>query len=127
MSGRQVCITAQEAVNAHIVKGEKSASTTLLLPRHQDKQDTGIRTKMPRRLIRHLLAVLSELTGSALSAAMSGKVKLQTVRRMTAVVLVVVAKLLEGPQSNRHLRQHNISCCLNGTMSAMLWMAFIPT
>jgi len=122
-----VCIAAQEAVNAHVVKGKKSASTTLLLSRHQDKQDTGIRTKMPRRLIRRLLAVVSELTGSALSAAMSGKVKLHDVCRMTADVLFVATKLLEGKLSNPHLKQHVISCCVNGTMSAMLQLAFIPT
>ncbi len=53
ISGRAKCPAAQEAANAPIVKGGKSASTSLLLSRHRDKQDTGIRTRMPRRLIRH--------------------------------------------------------------------------
>ena len=82
---------------------------------------------MPRHLSRQSLAVASELSGSALSAAMSGRVKLHNVCRTTADVLVVATKLVEGKQSNPHLKQHVISCCVNGTMSAMVQMAFIPT
>ena len=82
---------------------------------------------MPRHLSRQSLAVASELSGSALSAAMSGRVKLHNVCRTTADVLVVATKLVEGKQSNPHLKQHVISCCVSGTMSAMLQMAFIPT
>jgi hypothetical protein len=127
MSGRPECLTAQEVADAHIVKAERHASTTLLLPKHQDKSSTGIRTKTPRHLSRRLLAVPSELSGSAPSAAMNGSVKLHSVCRTTADVLVVDIKLVEGKQSNPHLKQHVISCCVSGTMSAMLQMAFIPT
>jgi len=46
---------------------------------------------------------------------------------MTADVLVAVTKLLEGKQSGQRLKQHDIRFCVNGTMSAMLQMAFIPS
>ena len=85
-----MCSAAQQAVNAHIVKGEKSASTILLLPKHQDKSSTGIRTRIQRRLSRCLRAVTSGLNGSAQSAAMSGKLKLHCVQGKTAVVLGAV-------------------------------------
>jgi len=57
---------------------------------------------------------------------MSGRVKLHSVREKTADVLFVATKLLEGKKSIPHLKQHHISCCMNGTMSTMLLMAFIP-
>ncbi len=82
---------------------------------------------MPRHLSRQSLAVASELSGSALSAAMSGKLQLHDVRRTTADVLSVAIKIREEKQSNPHLKQHVISCCVSGTMSAMLQIAFIPT
>ncbi len=71
-------------------------------------------------------SITSELSGSALTAAMSGRVKLHSVRGKTADFLDVATKLLEGEKSTPHLKQHSISCCMNGTMSAMLQMAFIP-
>ena len=93
---------------------------------HRDKQGTGTMTRMPRHLSRCLLAVTLGPNGSAQSAAMSGKLKLHNVFRMTSVVFFAVTKK-EGTQSDQHLKQCNTHCCLNGTTSAMLQMAFIPT
>ena len=74
---------------------------------------------------RRLLAVTSGLSGSAQHAVTSGKLRSRAVCSKTADVLVAVANL-EGEQSSQHLKKRNMSCCLNGTMSAMLQMAFIP-
>jgi len=127
ISGRPVCMTAQEAPNAHTVKGKEYVSTALLLPKHRANWSTGTTTRMLRRLSRCLRAVTSGLSGSAQSVATSGKVKLHDVCSMTADVLVAVTKLLEGKQSGQRLKQHDIRFCVNGTMSAMLQMAFIPS
>ena len=108
-------------------EGKKVCEHSSLATKAPSNYSTGIRAKMPRHLSRRLLAVTSELSGSALSAAMSGKLQLHTVCRMTADVLVAITKLLEGKQSSQRLKQPNISCCVNGTMSAMPQMAFIPT
>ena len=79
MSGRQLCLYVPEGPNAHIVKGEQYASTTLWLPRHQDNSSIGTRRKTPTHQSRHLLAAVFGLNGSAKSAAMSGELKLQGV------------------------------------------------
>ena len=79
MSGRQWCTSVQQEPNAHTVKGEHFASTTLLLPRHRDKSNTGTRQKMPTHQSRCLLAANYGLNGSAKPAAMSGKLKLERV------------------------------------------------
>ncbi|DBA80938.1 TPA: hypothetical protein ACH3X2_007158 [Trebouxia sp. C0005] len=79
MSGRQLCLHVPEGPNAHIVKGEQYASTTLWLPRHQDNSSIGTRRKTPTHQSRHLLAAVFGLNGSAKSAAMSGELKLQGV------------------------------------------------
>ncbi len=73
MSGRQLFTAVQEEPNAHTVKGDRYASTTLSLPRHQDNSNIGTRRKMPTHQSRHLLAADFGLNGSAKSAAMSGK------------------------------------------------------
>ncbi len=83
-------------------------------------------TRMPRYLSKQLRAVTSGLSGSAQHATMNGKVRSHNACGKTADVLVAVANL-EGEQGNRRLKHRNISCCLNGTMSAMLQMAFILT
>jgi len=75
MSGRQLCPNVQEEPNAHIVKGERYASTTLSLPRHQGKSNIGTRKKTPTHQSRRLLAAVFGLNGSAKSAAMSGKLE----------------------------------------------------
>ena len=126
MSGRQLCPGVQEEPNAHIVKGEHYASTTLSLPRHQDKPNTGTRQKMPAHRSRRLLAAIFGLNGSARSAATSGKLRLHRVQK-TAVVAPAVVKLRQSRQSYQHLKHHIMRCCLSGTMSAMLRMAFTPT
>ncbi|DBA80939.1 TPA: hypothetical protein ACH3X2_007159 [Trebouxia sp. C0005] len=79
MSGRQLFLNARRDPNARIVKGEQYASTTLSLPRHQGKSNIGTRRKMPTHQSRRLLAAVFGLNGSAKSAAMSGKLKLQGV------------------------------------------------
>jgi len=63
-------------------------------------------------------------------AATGGKLKSRTVCRTTADVLFALSKLLERKQSNPRLKQRNclsVTCCVSGTMSAVLQMAFIPT
>ena len=126
MSGRQLCTNVQQEPNAHTVKGEHYASTTLSLPRHQDKSNTGTRRKTPTHQSGRLLAAVFGLSGSARSAAMSGKLKLDPVQNATVVVPAVV-KPRQSKQSNQHLKQHIMRCCLNGTMSAMPQMAFTLT
>ncbi|DBA67996.1 TPA: hypothetical protein ACH3X2_014029 [Trebouxia sp. C0005] len=79
MSGRQRCSDAPQGANAHIVKGEQYVSTTLSLPRHQGNSNIGTRQKTPTHQSRRLLAAHFGLNGSAKSAAMSGKLKLQGV------------------------------------------------
>ena len=126
MSGRHLCTNVQQEPNAHTVKGEHYASTTLSLPRHQDKPNTGTRQKMPAHRSRRLLAAIFGLNGSARSAATSGKLRLHRVQK-TAVVAPAVVKLRQSRQSYQHLKHHIMRCCLSGTMSAMLRMAFTPT
>ena len=99
---------AQEAVNAHIVKAERCASTALTLPKHRDKSRTGIRTRTPRHLNRQSLAVTSELSGSALSAAMSGKLKLHTVCCRTADVLFVATSGRKTKQPTFEAARHQL-------------------
>ncbi len=98
-------------------------STTLSLPKHQDKCNTGIRTRTPRHPSRRLLAVVIGLSGSAQHAATSGKLKSNIMYYMTAVA-PAVAKLMEGFYFIQHLKQCSTHCCLNGTMSKTLRMAF---
>jgi len=70
-----------------------------------------------------LLAVVIGLSGSAQHAATSGKLKSNIMYYMTAVA-PAVAKLMEGFYFIQHLKQCSTHCCLNGTMSKTLRMAF---
>ena len=127
MSGRRLCKVAQEAPNAHFVKEKQCVTTTLLPPRHRDKQNTGTRTTMPRQLDRRLLAVASVPSGSAPHAGLSGEPKLQLACNLMLVVrnAVKITRLQTGLHSP-HLRQRNTHCCWNGTLRATLKAAFIP-
>ncbi len=126
MSGRLLCKVAQEAPNVLFVKEKQYASTTLLLPKHQDKYNTGTMTRMQRHLSRHLLVVASGLSGRAQHAAMSGKAMFQGVCRMTADVLDAIEFVLSETSTNsQRLKQCNIHCCLNGILSATPRTAFI--
>ena len=72
-------------------------------------------TKMSRHLSRCLRTVPAGLSGSALSAAMSGKLKLHDVCGMTADVLAAFTILLKGRDRSQHLTQRNTSCCVKFT------------
>ena len=100
MSGRLLCKVAQEAPNVLFVKEKQYASTTLLLPKHQDKYNTGTMTRIQRHLSRHLLVVASGLSGRAQHAAMSGKAMFQGVCRMTADVLDAIEFVLSETSTN---------------------------
>ncbi len=70
----------------------------------------------------------SRLSGSALSAAMSGKLQLLNVCYMTVVVLDAAKYfVLETKTNSQHLKQCNTHCCLIGTMSATPRTIFILT
>ncbi len=115
ISGRQLCKLAHKAIAARIVQNIQYVSTAVLLPRHRANSNTGIMTRMSRRLSRRLLAVTSGLSGSAQNAATSGKVRLHNVRGKTAVALNAVKLiLLETNTNTQHLKQHNTHCRLNG-------------
>jgi len=118
-------VTAREAAIAHTVKGKKYASTTLSLPKHQDKYNTGTMTRTPRHPSRCLLAVNSGLSGSAQHAARSGKLRLHDVWNMTLVVLDAIFRW-EIRKHSQRLKQCNTLCYLSGTMSATSRMASIP-
>ena len=92
---------------------------------YRNEHNTGIMTRMPRHRSRCLRTVATGLSRSALSAALSGKLKLQDVCGMTADVILAFTKLLEGGERSQHLKQHNTSCCANGTMNTTLRMARI--
>lgn len=106
----------QTSLPAQLSHYQSTEPTTVL--------ESGQECQSPEQTIAS--SITSELSGSALTAAMSGRVKLHSVRGKTADFLDVATKLLEGEKSTPHLKQHSISCCMNGTMSAMLQMAFIP-
>ena len=79
MSGRQLCPHVPEGPNAHIVKEERYASTTLSPSRHQGKSNIGTSRKTPIHQSSHLLAANFGLNGNAKSAAMSGELRLDHV------------------------------------------------
>ncbi len=125
-SGRQLCKLAHKAIAARIVQNIQYVSTAVLLPRHRANSNTGIMTRMSRRLSRRLLAVTSGLSGSAQNAATSGKVRLHNVRGKTAVALNAVKLILLETNTNvQHLKQHNTHCRLNGITSATPKAAFV--
>ncbi len=126
ISGKPLCMTAHKAPNAHIVKAERCASTTLLLLKRRANSSIGIRTRMPKYLSRRLLAVTSGLSGSAPHAALSGKLMLRNVCDMTMAVLdATELVLLEIVTHSQPLKQRNTRCCLTGTLSATSRKAFI--
>ena len=105
---------------------QASAETLRASPRHQDKQNIGIRIRMSRHLSSCLLVVTSGLTGGAQHAAMSGKVRLQSVCETTMVVLdAVELVLLETGTHSQHMKQRNTHCCTSGITSAIPKTAFI--